>query len=563
VSPRAWGLALALAAAGALRADITIYPAGQVLAPSTELPPFAEGATAGAFLGSVEGPGAALLDPAALGFSGYPFLALSGVGPYNTSTEFSDFELGYSQPLGDGGLSLFLRDYRLGAYDLYDATGADQSSWGGLMQGGSEFYMNASGAWRLSPGWSLGLGLGQGYTLLPGVGTYYRPADVSVGSSWRWQDAGATSLSLALRQAPVQGPWQASAASATLGVERDLAPGALRLAAALEEPWSTAWQGRLGLRWTLREGAFSVLAGALLRPSTGDPAQAVFSPSAGLNAQFTNLAGTLALSTGDDHSFQFTTELDWRFRPDAFSANTLMGPDASRSYQDAGLKERSLGHLASALVLLSKALEADPGNAEAGRQRDDLSASIGTASREAQELHEMRAGAEYFSKLAEDDIRKGDLRQAVANFEWAIKVDDQNKAIYERLQAIKAELQAQLDDLQGKAAAAESAGDPEAAAKACHQALALDGAQAWAGIALARMAPALAGLRHRLYLQAVDQYVKASTDTHRSAGDRQQLTEAALGGLQRALALDPTPDEQRAMQGAVYKCEKLRKWLGH
>ena len=556
-------VALLLLAAASLRADITVYPAGQVLAPSSSLPAFADGAaTAGAFLSGTEGPATALLNPGALGFSAYPFLALSGVGAYNNSTEFSDFELGYSQPLGQGAISLFLRDYRLGSYDTVDANGNVQATYGGLASGGSEFYINGSAAWRLTPGWSLGLGFGEGYTLLPGVGTYYRPNDVSLGSTWRWRDAAASALSLSLRQAPLQGAWNASPASVALGGERDLSAGALRAAVAVEDQFSTGWQARVGLRWILRDGAFSLLGGALLRPASDDPAQAVVAPGVGLNAQFTNLAGTLAFSAGDDHTFQFTSELDWRFRPDAFAPNTLTGPDALRSYQDAGTKELALEHLTGALVLFTKALEADPGNDEARRQRDDLDAAIKTASSESKQLHEVRAGAEYFTKLAEDYHRKGDLRQAVANFEWAIKVDAQNKLIYERLVAIRAEMQGQMDALQGRAAAAESADDAEAAAKACHQGLALDATQAWPAATLLRLAPALAALRHKLYLQSVDQYVKASTDRSRSAGDRLQLAQAAIGGLQRALALDPTPDEKRNLGAAMFKCDKLRKWLG-
>lgn len=554
-------LLAALLAAPALRADITVYPAGRVLAPSSELAPFAEGAaTGGAFLAGTEGPGGALLNPAALGYSAYPYLAVSGVGPFNSSTEFTDLDLGYSQPLGSGALGLFLRDYRLGAYDLYDANGADLQSYAGV-NGGSEFYLSASGAWRPAPDWSVGLGLGQGYTLLPGVGTYYRPFDWSAGSSYRWHDAAATALSAALRMAPSGGPWQDSSASAALGLERDLWAPQWRGALAAEQLWSQGWQGRAGLRWILRDGAFDVLAGAVVHLGLNDSTQQPLAPALGLNAQFSNLAGTLALSTGDDHSFQFTTELDWRFRPDAFAPDTLRGPDASRSYLDAGLKEQGQDHLPGALVLFSKAAEADPGNDEARRQRDDLAQSIATASAESKQLREVRAGAAYFSKLAEDYHSKGNLKEALVNFEWAIKVDYQNKLIYERMEAIRAELRQKLEALQGRAAAAEQSGDVEAAAKACHGALVLDDGVAWPGETLARLGPGLAQLRRKLYLQAVTDYVKASSDKGLSAGDRQQLISAASAGLQRALALDPGADEKPKLESAAWKCDTLRKAL--
>jgi len=545
----------------ALGADITVYPAGQVIAPSSELPPFAEATASGAaFLGSAEGPAAALLNPGSLGFSGYPFLALSGVGPFNTYTEFSDFEMGFSQPLGDGALSLYLRDYKLGQYTLYDSQGASYANEGGLLGSGNEFYSSLSLGWRFGPHLGLGAGLGDGYVALPGVGSYTRPWDLSLGSSWRCLDGADTVVSLALRQAPVHGPWQSSSGSAVLGLESGLWRDQLRAALDLEDLFSVGWDGRAGLRWTLRDGGVSFLAGAVVQDPKGDPTQLALAPSCGINTQFSNLAGTLALSFGDAQTYQFTAELDWRFRPDAFSTATLRGPDASRSYMDAGGKEQAAGHLPEALVLFSKATEADPTNAQAAQLLADTQKQIGTAQMESAHLREIRATAQYFSKLAEDYYAKGDLKRAMDNLENALKVDDQNHAIFDRLTAIRAELERKVQALQGKAALAGQADDVEAQANACQAALALDPSLDWPKPALDQLTPAMAKLRNKLYLKAVDEYLAADAQGG-SVGDKLQHINAAISLIERAMALDPAADEKSKLDSTLWKCGNLKRRL--
>ncbi|HXC65352.1 MAG TPA: hypothetical protein VNZ67_13405, partial [bacterium] len=424
----------------------------------------------------------------------------------------------------------------------YDSQGDQIGSDGGLSSG-NEFYSNLSLAWRFGAHLGLGAGLGWGYVALPQVGAWARPYDLSLGSAWRFLDKGATVLSLALRQAPTSGPWQDSTASADLGLERDLVGEQLRAAADLEQLFSLGWQGRAGLRWTLRDGGVSFLAGAVFKDPQGDPTALGVAPSVGINSQFTNLAGTLALSFGDGQSYQFTGELDWRFRPDAFSAATLRGPDASRSYMDAGAREQQQGHLPEALVLFSKATEADPGNAQAAQLLADTRQQIGTAQLESAHLREIRATAQYFSKLAEDYYAKGDLKRAMDNLENALKVDDQNHAIFDRLTAIRAELGRKVQALQGKAALAEQADDVEAQATACQAALALDPTLDWPQPALDRLAPAMAKLRNKLYLKAVDEYLAADGQTG-SVGDKLQHANAAISDLERAMALSPSPDEK-------------------
>jgi tetratricopeptide (TPR) repeat protein len=558
--PAAFLLMAALLPA-ALRADITVYPAGQVIAPSSELAPFAEASASGAaFLGSTEGPASALLNPGSLGFSGYPFLAFSGVGPFNTYTQFSDFELGFSQPLGDGALSLYVRDYKLGQYYLYDSQGASYASEGGLLASGNEYYSNLGLGWRFGAHLGLGAGLGDGYVSLPGVGSYARPWDLSLGTAWRCLDAADTVLSLALRQAPVTGSWLASTGSAVLGVESGLWRDQLRAAVDLENLFSVGWEGRAGLRWTLRDGGVSFLAGAVLKDPRGDPAQMGVEPSVGLNSQFTNLAGTLALSYGDGQSYQFTGELDWRFRPDAFSDATLRGPDASTSYMDAGSREQQQGHLPEALVLFSKATEADPGNAQAAQLLADTQKQIGTAQLESAHLREIRATAQYFSKLAEDYYAKGDLKRAADNLESALRVDDQDRAIFDRLTAIRAELGRKVQSLQAKAAMAEQADDVEAQATACESALALDPGQDWPQQTLARLAPAVAKLRNKLYLKAVDEYLAADSQGG-SVGDKLQHINAAISLIERAMALSPSADEKSRLDSTLWKCGNLKRRL--
>ena len=554
----AWLLASGLA--GALHADFTLYPAGRVVAPSSELAPFADAtASGGAFLGSTEGPGGALLNPGSLAFNAYPFLAVSGVGPFNTATEYTDLELGFSQPLGDGALSLFVRDYRLGGYDLYGSQGEVTDSAYGL-NGGNEFYCNGSLAWRLGRHVGLGAGLGYGYTVLPGAGTYRRPLDLSLGGAWQCLDAGSTVLSLALRQAPVSGDWLASSGSAALGLESDLWRSGLRAGLSLEDLFSLGWQGRAGLRWSLRDGRFSFLAGAVFKDAQGDPNQQALAPSFGLSSQFTNLAGTLALSYGDAQSYQFTAEVDWRFRTDAFSQSTLRGPDASQSYLQAGKAEQSKGHLAAAMVLFSRATEADPANAQAAQCMAEVEKLVGTAQSESARLREMRATAAYFSKLAEDYYNKGDLRRAADNLEQALKVDDQNRAIFDRLASIHAELDRKLESLRGRAAVAQKAGDVEAEAKACHAALALDPKLDWPQPELDRLSPAMAKLRWKLYLLAVDDYI-AAEGTSGTVGDRLQRILMAISYLERSLALDPSEDEKGKLNSTLWKCGNLRRRL--
>ncbi|HXC64228.1 MAG TPA: hypothetical protein VNZ67_07710, partial [bacterium] len=358
----------------------------------------------------------------------------------------------------------------------------------------------------------------------------------------------------------IAGNWQSSTGSGVLGLESGLGHGQLRAALDLEDLFSVGWDGRAGLRWTLRDGGVSFLAGAVFQDPKGDPTQVAVAPSCGINTQFSNLAGTLALSGGNAQTYQFTAELDWRFRPDAFSAATLRGPDASRSYMDAGSAQQAQGHLPEALVLFSKATEADPSNTQAAELLAGTQKQIGTAQLESAHLREIRATAQYFSKLAEDYYAKGDLKRAADNLESALRVDDQDRAIFDRLTAIRAELGRKVQSLQAKAAMAEQADDVEAQATACESALALDPSQDWPQQTLVRLAPAVAKLRNKLYLKAVDEYLAADSQGG-SVGDKLQHINAAISLIERAMALSPSADEKSRLDSTLWKCGNLKRRL--
>jgi tetratricopeptide (TPR) repeat protein len=211
-------------------------------------------------------------------------------------------------------------------------------------------------------------------------------------------------------------------------------------------------------------------------------------------------------------------------------------------------------------VLFSKAAEADPANTEAAQLLADTQKQIGTAQLESAHLREIRATAQYFSKLAEDYYAKGDLKRAADNLESALRVDDQDRAIFDRLTAIRAELGRKVQALQGKAAVAEQADDVEAQAGACHAALALDPTVDWPQPALDRLAPAMAKLRSKLYLKAVDDYLAADGQTG-SVADKVQHINAAISELERAMALDPSVDEKGKLNSTLWKCGNLKRRL--